>query len=104
MNTKKQNTKRALTISEAAKHACVSRGIIESWLARGFLPYEELPGTGEGKRTQRFRRIRRADLDEFLDGHYHPSIKPKLPKIKTITHKPLILLSKSSLDNQHGLP
>ncbi|MFC1537603.1 hypothetical protein ACFL4P_02120 [Gemmatimonadota bacterium] len=104
MNTKQQNTKRALTISEAAQYACVSRGIIESWLAQGFLPYEELPGTVEGKGAQRFRRIRREDLYIFLDEHYYCSSKPKSSKIETIIHKPLILLSRSSLENKQGLP
>jgi len=57
--------KRALTILEAAEYACVSRGIVGAWLAKGLLPYEELPGNGSG--SYRFRRIRKADLDEFLD-------------------------------------
>ena len=58
--------KRALTISEAAKYACVSRTTIDNWLSRGILAYEELPGGGSG--AYRFRRIRLTDLDAFLDG------------------------------------
>ncbi len=64
-NEKKQvHQKRALKIQEAADYACVSRGTIENWMAMDILPFEELPGTG-GK--NRFRLIRKADLDEFLD-------------------------------------
>ena len=57
--------KRAFSISEAAQYACVSRGTVEYWIAHGLLPYEKLPGTGD---KQRFRRIRKKDLDGFLDG------------------------------------
>jgi len=60
--------KRALSISEAAKYACVSRGTIENWITQGLLPYEELPGRGEN--AYRFLRIRLKDLDEFLDNFY----------------------------------
>ena len=60
--------KRALTIAESAAYACVSRGTIENWLAKGILPFEELPGRGEGQ--YRFRRIRREDLDTFLNSNY----------------------------------
>ncbi len=60
----RNTNKRALNISEAAEYACVSRGTIETWMARKLLPYEELPGTGS---KNRFRLIRKADLDEFLD-------------------------------------
>ena len=60
--------KRALTLSEAAQYACVSRGIIKNWLESGALPYEVLPSSGEGKHC--FQRIRKDDLDEFLNKHY----------------------------------
>lgn len=60
--------KRAFTIPEAADYSCYSRGTIEGWIARGLLPYEEPPGRGDGK--HRFRRVRRTDLDAFLDAHY----------------------------------
>ena len=42
---------------------------MDNWLARGMLAYEELPGSGSG--LYRFRRIRLADLDAFLDGFRH---------------------------------
>jgi len=106
MNEKNQDLKRALTIAEAAEYACVSRGIIESWLSQGLLPFEELPGTGEGKGIQRFRRIRRVDLEDFLGRHYrcekqenHSNNNGK--KIK----RPVILLSRASLlEKKHGSP
>ncbi len=64
-NLEKLQKKRALTLSEAAEYACVSRGTVEHWITQGLLPFEELPGTGT---KQRFRRIRRKDLEAFLDG------------------------------------
>jgi len=60
--------KRAFTIKEAAEYACVSRSTVENWLTKGMLPYEELPNLGEGK--YRFRRVRRHDLDKFLERLY----------------------------------
>ena len=68
--------KRVLSISEAAKYIGVSRAIVESWLAKGLLPYEELPGIGTGER--RFRRIRMADIDSFLGTHYKGNKKPHI--------------------------
>jgi excisionase family DNA binding protein len=65
--------KRAFSIAEAALYACVSRGTIEGWLARGLIPFEELPGSG----AYRFRRIRKVDLDVFLEGKHKPAIEPK---------------------------
>ena len=43
--------------------------VIESWLAKGLLSYEELPSGGSG--VYSFKRIRKADLDSFLDQSYH---------------------------------
>jgi len=60
--------KRALSIREAALYACVSRGTVDNWLAKGMLPYEELPSRGKGKYC--FRRIRKTDLDVFLNKFY----------------------------------
>jgi len=62
--TNKIIEKRAFSIAESAEYACISRGTLEHWLAEGLLPYEELPGRGS---KQRFRRIRKKDLDAFLD-------------------------------------
>ncbi len=67
MNEEKTNTKRALTIKEAAERACVSRGTVENWIAAGLLPYELLPSRGNGRK--RFILIRKVDLDEFLDKY-----------------------------------
>lgn len=82
--------KRALTISEAAEYACVSRGTVKNWLVSGILPVEELPGRGEG--TQKFIRIRRDDLDEFLDSCYQ---KPA-HKDRVNNNEKLILLPKNN--------
>ncbi len=59
--------KRALSISEAANYACVSRSTVENWLNRRLIPFEELPGR---KGKYRFRRIRKSDLDRFLNDSY----------------------------------
>ncbi|MFC1553935.1 helix-turn-helix domain-containing protein [candidate division KSB1 bacterium] len=68
---KKQISRRAFTIKEATDYACVSRGTIENWLANRLLPYEKLPGRGKG--TKRFVRIRKSDLDSFLDAQIQQS-------------------------------
>lgn len=80
--------KRALTISEAAQYACVSRGTIYNWLAAGLLPYELLPGR---MKKSKLKRIRIDDLQAFLDGYY---------RISRLTHrkkspKQLILQSRT---------
>jgi len=69
MKPKTTTPKRAFTIAEASEHACVSEATIRNWLVSGLLPYEELPGCGTG--VNKMRRIRRCDIDEFLDRHYH---------------------------------
>jgi len=78
-----RGNKRALTIQEAAEYVGVSRGTLDNWLAKGLLPYEELPGNGA--RAYRFRRIRKSDLDEFLDGCLHDATalqeKPSRAKV-----------------------
>ena len=68
MKLKKIFDKQALTISEAAEYACVSRGTLTDWIKSGLLPYEELPGRREGYHS--FRLIRKPDMDEFLNKHY----------------------------------
>lgn len=65
---KNGSDRRAITIAEAAEYACVSRATLLNWISLGLLPYEELPSRGNG--TQRFRRIRMADLVNFLDSNY----------------------------------
>ncbi len=62
-----KKNKRAYNITEAALYVGVSRGIMEDWLHKGKLPYEELPGTGKGRK--RFRLVRKDDIDSFLDKH-----------------------------------
>ena len=87
---KKFIQKRALTVSEAATYACVSRGTIENWLTNRILPFEEFPGRGNG--IQKFRRIRLSDLNKFLNSHYCESRQ----KNKTEKSESLILLKKDS--------
>ena len=72
-NSATNNKKRALKITEAAEYSCVSRATIENWLVKGLLPYEELPGAGSG--AHRFRRIRKQDLDDFLNRFYQTNVK-----------------------------
>jgi len=73
--TKNKNTfnKRAFTIKEVSEYACVSRSTVENWLAKGILPFEDLPGRVSG--SSRFKRIRKADLDIFLDQFYQQNFK-----------------------------
>jgi len=72
----KSFNKRALNIKEAAEYVCVSRATIVNWIARGWLPCEELPGEGSG--NCHFRRIRKEDLDSFLNQFYNRNqINPK---------------------------
>ena len=80
MNLNKKNEKRALTIKEAAEYACVSDGTVKNWISKRILPFEELPGRGEG--TQRFIRIRFDDLKVFLDLNYCKPNQNKKVKIK----------------------
>ena len=71
---RKTYEKRALTVKEVAEYACVGRTTVEGWLNRGLLPCEELPGRGG---RYRFRRIRRADLERFLDESYRSNHQEK---------------------------
>lgn len=65
----KPYNKRAFTIAEAADYACVSRATLHNWIVTKLLPYEELPGRGDG--YHKFRLIRKCDLDLFLNENYH---------------------------------
>lgn len=86
------STKRAFTITEAAEYACVSRGTIEFWMAKGILPFENLPGTGE---KQRFRRVRKKDLDELLDRSLVENPTQKQPESRQ-KHQMVFLLPKTA--------
>jgi hypothetical protein len=90
MNQDVLTEKRAFSIAEAAKYACVSRGIVDNWLNKGLLPYEELPRYGNG--SNRFRRIRRHNLDNFLNDKYQNKAKQS----KTVKSKDHFLLPKNS--------
>ena len=82
--------KRAFTIKEAAQYACVSEATVRNWIIKGLLPYVEMPGSGDGK--YRFRRIRKNDLDDFLDRLYNGIDNDKNKK----SDKELILLPRNS--------
>lgn len=60
--------KRAFSPCEAAAYACVSRTTLDDWISKGELPCEELPS--RGTTGKRLRRIRKEDLDAFLDRSY----------------------------------
>ena len=92
-NINKKKNKRALTINEAAKYACVSRGMIENWLSWGLMPFEELPSRGKGAYC--FRRIRKSDLDDFLNKYYQQNSQSKITN-KYTESKELILLPRDS--------
>jgi len=93
-NTVQNNfkNKRALSISEAASYACVGRSTIENWIVQRLLPSEIFPGRGNG--TQKFKRIRKADLDTFLDSCYQSAEKTKPEKKR----KPLELLPREHVN------
>ena len=66
--TSKYNDKRILNVSQAAEYSGYSRSTIISWIINGLLPYESPPGLGDGK--YRTRKIRKDDLDRFLNKYY----------------------------------
>ena len=88
-NYKEPKEKRAFTLTEAAEYACVSRSTVENWISKGLLPFEELPGRGTGLYC--FRRIRKEDLDNFLNQYYQQN-----NKLKKESKNKLILLPKNS--------
>ncbi len=61
-------SKRAFTIVECAEYVGVSPGTVRNWIVSGILPFEELPGRGNG--AHKHRLIRKSDLDVFLDAYY----------------------------------
>ena len=93
MGSKRLNEKRALTLTEAAQYACLSRGTVQNWISQGLLPFEEFPGRGDG--FKRLIRIRLEDLKAFLDLNYH---KPnQINKVKKQDN--LILLPQNNSKN-----
>lgn len=74
MNEKQEHINksvRALNISDAAKYIGVSRGSLMTWIHAGLIPYEQLPGRGDG--SHQFRLLRKSDIDMFLNKHYSDS-------------------------------
>jgi len=88
MNTLKN--KRILTIAEAARYSDYSRGMIEYWLAQGLLKCEQLPSRGNG--SHRFRRIRREELDAFVDRYYDQSKDENSKQLNHIYENTVALL------------
>ncbi len=81
---------RVLNVSQAAEYIGVSRSVVETLLSKGILPYEELPSCGNG--SHRFRRIRVADINEFIDKHYQQNNGS--PKVDKRIHKDIFLMPK----------
>ena len=92
-NNHKIFDKRALTIQEVAQYACVSRGMVENWLKWGLLPFEELPSRGKGAYC--FRRIRKSDLDDFLNKYYQQNSQ-SVNSIKEKDSEKVFLLPRNS--------
>jgi excisionase family DNA binding protein len=92
MSADKSNNqdKRAFTVTQAAVYVGVSRATIQNWVVNNLLPFEELPGRGQG--AYRFRLIRKADIDLFLNDHYKTPEKAH----NTKTREKLILLPKGA--------
>lgn len=84
--------KRALTVDEAADYACVSRSTVDSWINKRIIPFEELPSCSE-KKVYRFIRIRKDDLDAFLDKH---RVVTEEQKVIPIPRTKAVLLPKSA--------
>lgn len=61
-----------LTVKQAADYIGVARQTLQAWLQRGLLPFIELPAT-RPRAVYRFIRLRREDLDDFLERHYRRS-------------------------------
>jgi excisionase family DNA binding protein len=83
--------KRALTIAEASAYVGVSRGTLTNWILSGLIPFEELPGRGNG--SHKFRMIRKSDLDAFLERYYHASKEKEKP---VSSRREIVLLEHTS--------
>jgi len=57
---------RVLSVNAAAQYCGYSRAVVQYWIDSGQLDYEEVPTLGQKNRC---RRIRKADLDDFLEMH-----------------------------------
>ncbi len=91
-NSDNLHNKRAFSISEAAEYTCVGRSTIENWLVQGLLAYEEYPSSGSGE--HRFVRIRKEDLDNFIDRYYKKNIEDS--DTNQIAPKKLVLLQRKA--------
>ena len=93
VDNKNTYNKRAFSIKEVAEYACVSRATVENWLIRGILSFEELPSRGKGAYC--FRRIRKNDLDEFLNKYYQQNSFSDKPN-ENKEFREMILLPRNS--------
>jgi len=89
--------KRALSISEAAEFLCVSRSSVRNLLSSGILPFEELPGRGNG--SKRFILIRTEDLIHFTEKHYK-QIQRSLPQQSNDVETELFLSPRKNNDKE----
>ena len=65
---KTRRTKNSLlTLADTAKALGVGRGVVQAWIEGGELAFVDL-STLSGKVQRRRLRVRRRDLDEFIDG------------------------------------
>ncbi|GAG19628.1 unnamed protein product, partial [marine sediment metagenome] len=90
--------KRILTLAEAARYSGYSRGMIEYWLAQGLLKCEQPPSRGNGK--HRFRRIRREELDAFVDQYYDQNKDENSKQLNHIYENTVTLLPREN--NKQG--
>lgn len=88
-----KDARRAMSVNQAAKYTGYSRATVEYWLSDCGLPYEEPPTRGS---KNRFRRIRRSDLDEFLDRHY--KMQSKRRRGRSIPERRVSLLPREDVD------
>ena len=79
---------RIFSVNECHLYSGYSRGIIQYWLDTGLIPFEEIPKPGQKNRCL---RIRKADLDDFLDSclKKNGTIGVSRPK-----REPLILMNR----------
>lgn len=80
--------RKILSINGAAQYSGYSRAVVEYWLNSGLVPFEEVPTPGQKNRC---RRIRKTDLDTFLEDHLRRNLAAASSRHKT---ESLILLER----------
>ncbi|HUU26288.1 MAG TPA: helix-turn-helix domain-containing protein [archaeon] len=66
--------KRILSVNAAAKYSGYSCAVVQHWIDSGLLEFEEVPVKGSKNRC---RRIRKADLDQFLERYLKKNQAPR---------------------------